>query len=92
MAVLVWTPILPAPASGPKVPSPSPSLFVLVRLRAPRRDPSIGVFRLTEPEGMKLIQECKLKGFHVHPEGVKIYEEVPLEWSSRLPVKLVDLR
>lgn len=51
----------------------------------------VGVYRLTEPEGMKLIQECKLKGFHVHPEGITIYEDVGMVWES-VPIKIVDLR
>lgn len=49
------------------------------------------MFRLTKPEGMKLIQECELKGFHQHPGNIKIYEEADLDWA---PVKMsiVDLR
>lgn len=51
----------------------------------------LGVFRLTEPDGMKLIQECKLKGFHVHPDGVTIYENADLKWSP-VRMSVVDLR
>eukprot|EP00752_Nemacystus_decipiens_P002448 g2305.t1 len=51
----------------------------------------VGVFRLTKPEGMKLIQECELKGFHQHPGDIKIYEEVDLQWSP-VAMNIVDLR
>lgn len=40
---------------------------------------------------MKLIQECKLKGFHVHPEGITIYEDAGMVWSP-VAMKIVDLR
>lgn len=49
------------------------------------------MFRLTEPEGMKLIQECELKGFHQHPDNIKIYEQADLEWKPS-EMKIIDLR
>ncbi|CAN0446178.1 unnamed protein product, partial [Laminaria digitata] len=51
----------------------------------------VGVFRLTQPEGMKLIQQCKLKGFHLHPDGVTIYENADLMWSP-VSIDVVDIR
>lgn len=51
----------------------------------------VGVFRLTQPEGMKLIQQCTLKGFHVHPDGVTIYENADLMWSP-VSIDVVDIR
>lgn len=40
---------------------------------------------------MKLIQECRLKGFHVHPDNVKIYEKADLQWSP-VGMAVVDMR
>lgn len=51
----------------------------------------VGVFRLTTPAGMKLIQECELKGFHQHPENIKIYEQADLTWAP-VQMNIVDLR
>ncbi|CAM9784704.1 unnamed protein product [Ectocarpus sp. 6 AP-2014] len=51
----------------------------------------VGVFRLTQPEGMKLIQECKLKGFHQHPDDITIYEQADLTWAP-VRMSIVDLR
>lgn len=51
----------------------------------------VGVFRLTQPEGMKLIQECKLKGFHQHPDDITIYEQADLTWAP-VRMTIVDLR
>lgn len=50
------------------------------------------MFRLTKPEGMKLIQECELKGFHQHPGNIKIYEEkADLMWAP-VNMDIIDLR
>ncbi|CAM9279802.1 unnamed protein product [Scytosiphon promiscuus] len=51
----------------------------------------VGVFRLTQPDGMKLIQECKLKGFHQHPGDIKIYEQADLTWAP-VGMTITDLR
>jgi len=51
----------------------------------------MGVFRLTTPDGMKLIQECELKGFHKHPENIKIYDKAEISWAP-LPMTITDLR
>lgn len=67
----------------------NPRLGVLVPYLVSRR---IGVFRLTEPQGMKLIQECKLTGFHLHPEDVVIYEDAKLDWSQGKHMAVADLR
>lgn len=52
----------------------------------------MGVFRLTDPGGMKLIQECKLTGFHVHPDNIVIYEDAKVEWDRKLSVDITDMR
>lgn len=33
-----------------------------------------GLFRLVEPHGLKLIQECELRGFHTHRDDLPIYQ------------------
>ncbi|CAN0552741.1 unnamed protein product, partial [Ectocarpus sp. 8 AP-2014] len=57
----------------------------------PRTLDRVGVFRLTQPEGMKLIQECELKGFHQHPDDITIYEQADLTWAP-VRMTIVDLR
>eukprot|EP01084_Bolivina_argentea_P286497 491469_1 len=52
----------------------------------------VGIFRLHTPHGIKLIQDCKLRGFHTHPEGTPIYGDVNVSWLDRAPLKVVDLR
>lgn len=57
------------------------------------RTHEIGVFRLTDPEGLTLIQKCTLKGFHPHPTNVKIYgEALTCTWHPELSCTVVDLR
>ncbi|CAM9366650.1 unnamed protein product [Discosporangium mesarthrocarpum] len=57
------------------------------------RDKTVGVFHLVDPEGLRLIQACNLKGFHVHPENVRIYEDASkVEWSQSDKVVIADLR
>eukprot|EP00250_Pteridium_aquilinum_P035332 c9155_g1_i1 orf=541-2037(-) len=55
-----------------------------------------GIFRLTDPEGVKAIQNCQLRGFHPHEQpsdGSSIYEHSGhVFMSSRLHYKVVDLR
>ncbi|KAK9476133.1 hypothetical protein V1514DRAFT_337824 [Lipomyces japonicus] len=64
---------------------------------APMHEPSWGVFRLTDPPGIKVITNCRRPGtFHPHPEK-NIYTEAqmpPGHVSVRdgLPFKVVDLR
>eukprot|EP01113_Clastostelium_recurvatum_P012348 TRINITY_DN1640_c0_g1_i5.p1 TRINITY_DN1640_c0_g1~~TRINITY_DN1640_c0_g1_i5.p1 ORF type:complete len:646 (+),score=105.67 TRINITY_DN1640_c0_g1_i5:204-1940(+) len=42
---------------------------------APSRTANFGVFRLSDPPGLQLVQKCKLRGFHPHttPEGRSLY-------------------
>lgn len=58
-------------------------------LPAPRR---MGVFRLTTPEGLELVQRCTQRGFHTHPEGVEIYALSPHVEFIDDAVELVDAR
>lgn len=54
---------------------------------------SVGVFRLTEPTGLQLIQNCHLSGFHEHPSNVQIYSDaLECEWSRHASTRLVDMR
>lgn len=53
----------------------------------------MGVFRLTEPDGLKLIQRCTLTGFHKHPEGVELYQLSPhVEFEPGAHLSVTDLR
>eukprot|EP01113_Clastostelium_recurvatum_P012346 TRINITY_DN1640_c0_g1_i1.p1 TRINITY_DN1640_c0_g1~~TRINITY_DN1640_c0_g1_i1.p1 ORF type:complete len:633 (+),score=93.58 TRINITY_DN1640_c0_g1_i1:198-1901(+) len=42
---------------------------------APSRTANFGVFRLSDPPGLQIVQKCKQKGFHPHttPEGRSLY-------------------
>lgn len=55
-----------------------------------------GIFRLTDPEGVKVIQNCQERGFHPHEQpsdGGSIYEHSGhVLMSSRLAYQVVDLR
>lgn len=68
------------------------AVAVVVALRNPRQ-PQVGVFRLTEPEGLQLIQRCELRGFHPHalpdPQIYKNHHTVLWEDSG---FAVVDLR
>ncbi|KAG5176245.1 hypothetical protein JKP88DRAFT_171483 [Tribonema minus] len=52
----------------------------------------VGVFRLEAPHGLRLILDCRLKGFHPHPTDVTIYGDARVEWDARAPLSVVDLR
>lgn len=55
-----------------------------------------GIFRLAEPNGIKVIQGCEQRGFHPHsdPEGGgSIYEPCGhVELDPKLKCDVVDLR
>ncbi|EQC35616.1 hypothetical protein SDRG_06900 [Saprolegnia diclina VS20] len=54
---------------------------------------SIGVFRLTSPHGMELIQNCSLSGFHEHPSHLEIYSDaMQIVWSRSATAQVVDMR
>jgi hypothetical protein len=54
---------------------------------------SVGVFRLVEPGGMQLIQQCTLQGFHMHPENIQIYSDaMAFEWNAHTASTIVDMR
>ncbi|KDO22581.1 hypothetical protein SPRG_12561 [Saprolegnia parasitica CBS 223.65] len=54
---------------------------------------SIGVFRLTSPHGMELIQNCSLSGFHEHPSNLEIYSDaLQIVWSHAAHARVVDMR
>lgn len=54
---------------------------------------SVGVFRLTEPDGLQLIQNCNLSGFHTHPTHVQIYSDaIECKWKPEITAQLVDMR
>lgn len=62
------------------------------------QDPSkrCGMFRLTTPGGLKLIQHCTLRGFHMHPPtetGQEVYELCGHVYiNPRAKHDVVDLR
>eukprot|EP01112_Ceratiomyxa_fruticulosa_P017001 TRINITY_DN521_c1_g1_i1.p1 TRINITY_DN521_c1_g1~~TRINITY_DN521_c1_g1_i1.p1 ORF type:complete len:836 (-),score=239.79 TRINITY_DN521_c1_g1_i1:70-2577(-) len=63
---------------------------------APARTPNFGIFRLSDPPGLQLVQSCKLKGFHPHtrPDGGILYTLCPhfeLIWGKK-NYKVVDMR
>ncbi|KAK9457572.1 hypothetical protein V1511DRAFT_494001 [Dipodascopsis uninucleata] len=64
---------------------------------APMHDPSWGIFRLTDPPGLKIVTECRLPGtFHPHPEK-NIYTSAMMPAGhvsvrDGLPFEIVDLR
>jgi len=56
----------------------------------------MGVFRLTTPGGLSLIQQCPLRGFHAHPPtntGQPLYEECSNVYlNERIGYEVIDLR
>lgn len=51
------------------------------------------MFRLTEPDGLQLIQNCSLSGFHTHPSHVQIYSDaIECQWKTEITAQLVDMR
>jgi STAM-binding protein len=56
----------------------------------------VGIFRLTTPGGLKLIQNCPLRGFHTHPPtetGQQVYELCNHVYlNSRIGYEVIDLR
>ncbi|XP_073279214.1 AMSH-like ubiquitin thioesterase 2 isoform X2 [Primulina huaijiensis] len=55
-----------------------------------------GVFRLSEPDGMRVLKECQEKGFHNHAEpanGTPIYEDCSnIVFNPNLRLEICDLR
>lgn len=55
-----------------------------------------GIFRLTTPGGLKLIQRCPKRGFHTHTEthtGQQIYELCGHVYlNPRIKLETIDLR
>ncbi|KAF9261237.1 hypothetical protein L218DRAFT_870488 [Marasmius fiardii PR-910] len=69
-----------------------PEAFVVVC--APKSTPNFGIFRLTDPPGLVLIKNCKLRGtYHPHPNQ-PIYTEADNGHVQMkdAPVAIVDLR
>ncbi|CAH0477812.1 unnamed protein product [Peronospora belbahrii] len=54
---------------------------------------NVGVFRLTEPNGLQLIQNCNLTGFHTHPSHIEVYSNAfECKWLEQFTARLVDMR
>ncbi|XP_071706829.1 AMSH-like ubiquitin thioesterase 2 isoform X1 [Rutidosis leptorrhynchoides] len=57
---------------------------------------SYGFFRLSDPDGMNILRECKETGFHTHREpdnGTSIYEDCSsIYLNSNLRLEICDLR
>lgn len=55
-----------------------------------------GIFRLTTPGGLQLVQKCDRRGFHMHPEtstGQELYELCGHVYlNDRVKHEVVDLR
>jgi len=63
---------------------------------SPMYTPNFGIFRVSDPPGMQIIQKCNLRGFHQHADsyGKTLYslcDHVDLVWKSK-NFKVVDLR
>ena len=60
----------------------------------PRR--RVGVFQLTQPEGLGLVQRCRERGFHPHdtaPSGQELYAESShVSFAEGVQFRVVDLR
>lgn len=56
----------------------------------------VGIFRLTTPGGLQLVQQCPLRGFHTHPPtktGQDLYELCGHVYiNPRIGYEVVDLR
>lgn len=56
----------------------------------------VGIFRLTTPGGLQLVQQCPLRGFHAHPPtktGQELYELCGHVYiNPRIGYEVVDLR
>ncbi|XP_023762253.1 AMSH-like ubiquitin thioesterase 2 isoform X1 [Lactuca sativa] len=57
---------------------------------------SYGYFRLSDPDGMKIVRECQETGFHTHSEplnGASIYEDCSnIYLNPNLRLEIFDLR
>lgn len=55
-----------------------------------------GIFRLADPGGVKVIQQCQRRGFHPHeepPDGGPIYEHCAhVFMNPKLRFDVIDLR
>ncbi|KAJ7862988.1 hypothetical protein B0H13DRAFT_2565897 [Mycena leptocephala] len=61
---------------------------------APKSDPSVGIFRLTDPPGLQTIQNCNAEqAFHPHPDG-PIYTDADKGHVQvcEATLEIVDLR
>ncbi|KAG7396177.1 hypothetical protein PHYBOEH_002674 [Phytophthora boehmeriae] len=67
------------------------AVAIVVAPSDPRKN--VGVFRLTEPDGLQLIQNCNLTGFHTHPSQVEIYSDAfECKWLEQISAQLIDMR
>ncbi|CEG39330.1 metalloprotease family [Plasmopara halstedii] len=67
------------------------AVAIVVAPSDPNRN--VGVFRLTEPSGLQLIQNCNMTGFHAHPSDIKIYSDAfECNWMEQVSAQLVDMR
>ena len=60
------------------------------------RSKRVGIFRLTTPDGLKLVQRCQLRGFHTHPplpQGRPLYDLTSHVYlNRRAQFEVIDLR
>lgn len=85
---------------APTLPYPAPQTMLdeaVAVVMAPK-DPvkRVGIFRLSTPGGLKLVQRCPQRGFHAHPptdSGQPIYELCGHVFlNPRAQFEVVDLR
>ncbi|KAJ3359682.1 hypothetical protein HDU91_004843 [Kappamyces sp. JEL0680] len=59
---------------------------------APSYSDSLGVFRMTDPPGVQIVSECRLSGFHQHPQSDNLYARCSDVVETKADVQVVDLR
>lgn len=60
---------------------------------APKHHPSLGVYRLTQPEGLHHVLHCTDEApFHPHTEAIPLYTDTHVHWDRAAQITVVDLR
>ncbi|WFD20766.1 ubiquitinyl hydrolase 1 [Malassezia caprae] len=60
---------------------------------APLHEPSVGVYRLTQPSGLQYVLQCTDKQpFHPHEKEASLYLEPHVYWDRAAPLTVVDQR
>lgn len=60
---------------------------------APLHEPSVGVYRLTQPSGLQYVLRCTdEEPFHPHEKEASLYMEPHVHWDRAAPLTVVDQR